>query len=120
MTAVAPRPTHDAPITGAALAAPRMTVDVRPVEAAGGIVVSVCGAIGDREAALLSRCLHAQLESEPALLVVDLSRVPSCDHTGRHVLGLVRERAEAAGTELRLADLGQPGAREWLLDAGLA
>ncbi|NMO91311.1 STAS domain-containing protein [Actinomycetospora sp. TBRC 11914] len=96
-----------------------MTVQVRSVTAADGVVISVSGAIGDREAALLSRCLHAQLESEPALLVVDLSRVPSCDHTGRHVLGLVRERAEATGTELRLADLGHPDAREWLTEAGL-
>jgi anti-anti-sigma regulatory factor len=121
MTVLVQQSTEHAPATDAIPAdVPAMTLRVRTVQAAGGTVVTVSGAISDHDAALLSRCLHAQLELEPALLVVDLSRVPSCDHTGRHVLGLARERAAASGTELRLADLGHPVAREWLTDAGLA
>ena len=122
MTAVAPPPTARATLAGE-VAEPDvrpLSVHLRAIEAAGGVVVTVDGAISDRDAALLSRSLHAQLDAEPALIVVDLSRVPSCDLTGRHVLGLARERANAAGIELQLADLGHPAPREWLVAAGLA
>jgi anti-anti-sigma regulatory factor len=99
--------------------APAASIDVHHVDAAGGVIITVVGAIGCHDAAVLSRHLHAELDADPTVVVVNLSRVSSCGQAGREVLAAARERARATGVGLHLVDLGRTVAREWLTDAGL-
>ncbi|WP_224400950.1 STAS domain-containing protein [Pseudonocardia sp. ICBG1034] len=98
---------------------PGITIDVRAVEAAHGVTVTVTGAVRYRDAALLSRHLHTALDAEPTVVVVNLSRVPTCHLAGVEALAAARDRALATGTGLHLMHLGAPETRDWLTAAGL-
>ena len=66
------------------------------------------GAIGRNDAAVLSTCLHTELDADPAVIVVNLSQVHVCDPAGLEVLTVGPERARAAGVGLHLVDPGAP------------
>lgn len=94
-------------------------IQVRHVNAVGAVVITVTGDIAHHDAAALSRRLHAALDTAPAVVVVDLSRVNSCVGPGLAVLAVARERANSSGTDLHLVDLGNPAPHAWLTRAGL-
>jgi anti-anti-sigma regulatory factor len=82
---------------GGPRAAPGAMLEVRYVDAAGGVVVTVCGVIGRNDAAVLSKHLHTALDAAPTV-VVNLRRVQGYDPAGSEVLAQARERARAGGT----------------------
>jgi anti-anti-sigma regulatory factor len=99
---------------------PGATIEARRVDAAGGVIITVAGAIGRNDATALSTCLHAELDADPTVVVINLSQVYACDPAGLEVLTGVCERARAAEVGLHLVDLGAPAARRWMADAGFA
>lgn len=109
---------HIDPATPAALRL-GATIDVRQVDAAGGAIVTVAGSIDRTEATRLGRCLHGELDAEPTVLVINLSRVLACAREGVEVLTAVRDRAREADVALHLLHLGSPMAQGWLAAAGL-
>lgn len=95
------------------------TIEVRPVDAAHGVIVTVSGPLALDGADALSRQLDAELDRRRHVVVLDLSAVPSCDPAGVEVLAQARERARREGVSLHLVHLGAPAARAWLAGAGL-
>jgi ABC-type transporter Mla MlaB component len=81
---------------------PWSTIEVRHVDAAGGVLITMAGVIGRNDAAILSKQLHTALDAAPTVLVVNLSQVVSCDQAGPEVLATARERADAAGIALHV------------------
>jgi anti-anti-sigma regulatory factor len=98
---------------------PGATIDVRRVDAAGGVIVTVAGTIDRNDAARLGHSLQDELDAEPTVLVINVGRVNSCAAEGVEVLSTVRERARAAGIGFHLLHLGSATARGWLGAAGL-
>jgi anti-anti-sigma regulatory factor len=81
---------------------PGATIEVRHVDAADGVIITMTGVIGRNDAAILSKQLHTELDAAPTVVVVNLSQVHSCDPTGREVLATARGRAQAAGIALHV------------------
>jgi anti-anti-sigma regulatory factor len=98
---------------------PGATIDVRRVDAAGGVIVTVAGTIDRNDAARLGHSLQNELDAEPTVLVINVGRVISCAAEGVEVLSTVRERARDAGIGFHLLHLGSATARGWLSTAGL-
>ena len=98
---------------------PGASIDVRRVEAAGGVIVSVSGTIDRNDAARLGRCLQVELDTEPTVLVINLGGVSSCSSEGVEVLTTIRGRARESGVGFHLLHLGNPSAHGWLSAAGL-
>jgi anti-anti-sigma factor len=94
-------------------------IEVRPVDAAHGVIITVSGALRPSDAAELGHHLHREFDRHPSVVVVDLSAVPSCDRAGVEVLSQFRSRARSAGVALHLVHLGAPAVRRWLAAAGL-
>lgn len=95
------------------------SIEVRPVDAANGVIITVRGSLGSGDAGALSRHLHTVLDDHPTVVVVDLSAVRTCDPAGTKVLALARNRAREEGIALYLVHLGAPAARHWLTTAAL-
>jgi anti-anti-sigma regulatory factor len=85
-------------------ATPGATVEVRHVDAAGGVIIRVTGVVGRNDAEVLSKQLHTELDAGPTVLVVNLVGVQSCDQAGREAIALARERAHAEGVALHVVD----------------
>lgn len=113
------KPTKPMPATGEPVAtdlpdpsrpvrpsAPGATIEVRHVDAATGVIVSVTGVIGRNDAAVLSRQLHTTLDAAPAVVVVNLSQVLCVAMACRNVLATVRDRARSDGIALHVVDPG--------------
>lgn len=98
---------------------PAATVDVRPVDAAHGVIITVSGPLTLHGVDLVRERLGAELERRRHVIVLDLSAVPSCDPAGTDVLTGARDRARREGLSLHLVHLGAPAARAWLAAAGL-
>lgn len=111
-------PAHDGPASSTS-SSTTTAVDVRPVDAAHGVIVTVSGPVSLDGAETLSRHLDAELDRRRHVIVLDLSAVPSCDPLGVEVLTRVRARARREGVSLHLVHLGAPAARSWLAAAGL-
>jgi anti-anti-sigma regulatory factor len=95
------------------------TIEVRPVDAAHGVMITVTGALESADAAVLGQHLGAELDRGVSVIVVDLSRVPACDPAGIEVLAGARDRARHGEVAMHLVHLGAPGARRWLVESGL-
>jgi anti-anti-sigma regulatory factor len=101
--------------------APRSTatIEVRPVHAVHGVVVSVVGHVDPQGAAILSCRLNGVLDVAPSVVVVDLGAVGEVDQAALEVLAVARERARDVEIDLHLIDRGQPAVRRRLAAAGL-
>jgi hypothetical protein len=86
--------------------APGATIEVRHVDAATGVIITVAGVVGRNDAAILSRQLHTVLDAAPAVVVVNLSQVLCVAVACRDVLATARDRAHAAGIALHVVDPG--------------
>jgi anti-anti-sigma regulatory factor len=95
-------------------------LDVRPVDAAHGVIVTVTGLLRAADATSLRRTLHGELDRRPSVVVVDLSGVPSCDPAAVDALTAARNRCRREDISMHLVHLGAPAARAWLNAAGLA
>jgi anti-anti-sigma regulatory factor len=95
------------------------TVDVRPVDAAHGVIITVSGPLMRDGVDLVREHLDAELDRRRQVIVLDLSAVPSCDPAGTDVLARARDRARHEGLSLHLVHLGAPAARAWMASAGL-
>lgn len=94
-------------------------IEIRPVDAANGVIIAVAGALDGEDAAELGRHLQAELDRQPTVVVIDLSAVPSCVADGIDVLTVGRDRARRDGIALHLVHLGAPAARHWMAESGL-
>lgn len=103
----------------ASISTPRTRIELRPVSAAGGITITVTGAVTEPDASELGRHLHAALEAGPAAVVVNLGGVPRCGPVGVQVLTEAHDRARTVGVALHLLRLGAPDTRAWLAAGGL-
>lgn len=95
-------------------------IDIRSVDAAHGLIITVDGALTAHDAPALRHQLDAVLDRHPSVVVIDLSGVPSCDPRGVELLEVIRDRTRVEGISLHLVHLGAPAARQWLTAAGLA
>lgn len=95
------------------------TVEIRPVTAIDGVVVSVVGDVDAPGAATLSCRLHGVLDGAPAVVVVDLGAVGALDPAVLEVLAVARERARDDGVSVHLVDRGRLAVRHRLTVAGL-
>jgi anti-anti-sigma regulatory factor len=96
------------------------SIELRHLEAHGGVLFTVAGAIGRNDAALLSARLHAELDARPAVVVINLSQVTSCDQAGIDVLTVARQRARIDGVGLHLVDVAGTTADRSLAGIGPA
>ena len=85
-----------------------------------GVLFTLAGVVGAHDAAVLSRCLHTELderaEAAPGpgrgVIVVDLTEVESSSSELVELLVVAEERARTLAVGLHVLDLGQSGLRE--------
>ncbi|HEY2225780.1 STAS domain-containing protein [Actinomycetospora sp.] len=96
------------------------SIEVRHLDPAdgGGTMITVSGAIGRNDSAVLSARLHAVLDAAPTVVVINVSRVHACDQAGIDVLTVARQRANADGVGFHLVGLAEPAAHRWLAATG--
>jgi hypothetical protein len=84
------------------------------------MMFTVAGVVGAHDAAVLSRCLHAQLEERAgaaaeapsAVIVVDLTEVESYGSELVELLVVAEERARTLEVGLHVLELGRSGLRK--------
>lgn len=104
---------------GSASSGGGVTIEVRPVHAAYGVIITVSGAVAASDVARLARLLRRELDDELSVIVVDLSAVPTCHREGAKILSHFRDQARNRGVAWHLVHFGAPAARSWLTAAGL-
>jgi hypothetical protein len=70
----------------------------------GGTTVDVSGRIGRQDAAVLSACLHRQLDVRPRVLVLDLRDAEPAAPDILDILRSIRRRARVQGVGLHVLD----------------
>jgi hypothetical protein len=99
---------------------PSARISRRPLGRGAGALFTVAGAVGVHDAAILSRCLHAQLdgcaavapEAASAVIVVDLTEVESYGSELVELLVVAEQRARTLAVGLHVLELGRSGLRE--------
>jgi hypothetical protein len=97
---------------------PSARVHRRDLGDGAGVVFTVAGAVGHHDAAVLSRCLHAELAAvtgagtPPRVIVVDLTDVESYGSELVDLLACAEERATTVGIGVHVLELGRSGLRE--------
>lgn len=66
------------------------------------VVLTLSGQVGRDDAAVLSRCVHRELDRGPALLVLELHHEEPGPECLCQVVRVARERAREIGTGLRV------------------
>ncbi|WP_433781424.1 STAS domain-containing protein [Actinomycetospora sp. CA-101289] len=94
-------------------------IEVRQVDAAHGVIITVAGPLESVGAAALGKHLGAELDRGLSVIVVDLSHVPTCEPIGVEILASARHRARLRDVTMHLVHLGAPDARRWLTESGL-
>ena len=87
---------------------PGATIELRRTDACTGVTVTVTGEMGHGDAAVLSRCLHAELDALPSVVVVDVRGVTRRGRTYSEVLEVARTRARCAGIGMHVLDALPP------------
>jgi hypothetical protein len=95
---------------------PSARISRRPLGRGSGALYTVAGAVGAHDAAVLSRCLHAQLdgcaEAASAVIVLDLTEVESYGSELVELLVVAEQRARTLSVGLHVLELGRSGLRE--------
>jgi hypothetical protein len=99
---------------------PSARITRRHLGPGSGALFTVAGAVGAHDAAVLSRCLHAQLDERAgaapdtasAVIVVDLTEVESYGAELVELLVVAEERARTLAVGLHVLELGRSGLRE--------
>lgn len=97
---------------------PSARVHRRDLGDGAGVVFTVAGAVGHHDAAVLSRCLHAELAAVPGpgtpprVIVVDLTDVETYAAELVDLLTVAEERASSLAVGLHVLELGRSGLRE--------
>lgn len=111
----APAPTRDRRPPPTPVPSPAARVHRRDMADGAGVVFTVAGAVGHHDAAVLSRCLHAELAgpgAPPRVVVVDLTEVETYGSELVDLLACAEERAASVGTGVHVLELGRSGLRE--------
>lgn len=96
---------------------PGARISRRDLGRSAGAVFTVAGDVGAHDAAIISRCLHAELAATgPAtrVIVVDLTDVEAYGSELVNLLAVAEERAHSLAVGLHLLDLGHSGLRHEL------
>ncbi|NMO88391.1 hypothetical protein [Actinomycetospora sp. TBRC 11914] len=99
---------------------PSARVHRRDLGQGAGVVFTVAGAVGAHDAAVLSRCLHAELAdcavAAPGdarrVIVVDLTEVETYGSQLVDLLAVAEDRAGSLDVGLHVLELGRSGFRE--------
>jgi hypothetical protein len=99
---------------------PSARISRRHLGRGSGALFTVAGAVGAHDAAVLSRCLHAQLdecaagaaEALSAVIVLDLTEVESYGSELVELLVVAEQRARTLAVGLHVLELGRSGLRE--------
>ena len=99
---------------------PSARISRRPLGRGSGALFTVAGAVGAHDAAVLSRCLHAQLdecaaaapEAASAVIVLDLTEIESYGSELVELLVVAEQRARTLAVGLHVLELGRSGLRE--------
>ena len=99
---------------------PSARISRRHLGRGSGALFTVAGAVGAHDAAVLSRCLHAQLDgcataapdTASTVIVVDLTEVESYGSELVELLVVAEERAKTVAVGLHVLELGCSGLRE--------
>jgi hypothetical protein len=113
-------PTRDSGPPPTRVPSPSARITRRPLGRGAGALFTVAGAVGAHDAAVLSRCLHAQLdgcaavapEAASAVIVVDLTEVESYGSELVELLVVAEQRARTLAVGLHVLELGRSGLRE--------
>mgnify|MGYP000725236528 CR=1 FL=1 len=82
--------------------APGGELSVRVID--GGSTLTYTGQMGRNDVAVLSRCLHTQLDANPRVLVLDLSQAEPTTPELLDILRRVRRRARSQDVGVHLLD----------------
>ncbi|MDF2976046.1 MAG: hypothetical protein K0S40_774 [Actinomycetospora sp.] len=83
---------------------PEGRLEVRRLD--GGATLAFCGRIGRNDAAMISRCLHTQLDTPPQVLVLDLSDAEPAAPELLDILRRIRRRARTQDVGLHVLGRG--------------
>ena len=98
---------------------PGARISRRDLGRGAGAVFTVAGDVGAHDAAIISRCLHAELAAAgpvtaTRVIVVDLTDVEAYGSELVNLLAVAEERAHTLAVGLHLLDLGHSGLRQEL------
>ena len=98
---------------------PSARISRRSLGQGSGALFTVAGAVGAHDAAILSRCLHTQLDQcaataseATAVIVVDLTEIESYGSELVELLVVAEQRARTFAVGLHVLELGRSGLRE--------
>jgi hypothetical protein len=98
---------------------PSARISRRPLGRGSGALYTVAGAVGAHDAAVLSRCLHTQLDQcaatapdASAVIVLDLTEIESYGSELVELLVVAEQRARTLAVGLHVLELGRSGLRE--------